>query len=234
MLHYKSIPFECKADVDTRRFKGYASVFNVVDSYGDLIPKGAFTRTIKKKFADLPEGKSKIKALWLHRDPIGMPDVIKEDDKGLYVEAKVSKTAKGDEALELIRDGVVDEMSIGYTPEEVTYIERDEDGQYPEGLRRILKIVDLFEFSPVVWGANDQTHVEAAGRDGFSFASFQYALETGRLAEADVERVYELLKSKRTPLNQPPQQGDAELPTKSLMQSAIAGIRELTRSLEQR
>ena len=50
-----------------------------------------------------------------HAHPIGMPVEMREDAKGLWVKGRVSKTVLGDEALELIRDGVVDRMSIGFT-----------------------------------------------------------------------------------------------------------------------
>ena len=41
-----------------------------------------------------------------HAQPIGIPVEMREDAKGLWVKVRVSKTALGDEALELMRDSV--------------------------------------------------------------------------------------------------------------------------------
>lgn len=45
---------------------------------------------------------------------IGRAAVLRDDAAGLYGEFRVSATATGDETLELIRDGVLDELSIGF------------------------------------------------------------------------------------------------------------------------
>jgi HK97 family phage prohead protease len=164
VLEHKSIPAEFKADVDKRLIKGYASVFGNVDSYGDMIIKGAFAQSIAEKFVNVGDGKSKIKMLWLHDAPLGLPKVLKEDDHGLYFEARASKTQLGDDALELVRDGVVDEASIGFKAKERTYVDPDDEA-YPDNLKRILQVIDLYEVSPVVWGANSATAIEAAGLD---------------------------------------------------------------------
>src|SRR5207253_1021972 len=41
---------------------------------------------------------------------------LREDTAGLYMEARVSKTAPGDEVLELVRDGALDALSVGFQP----------------------------------------------------------------------------------------------------------------------
>lgn len=142
---FKSLPFEIKANTGKRTFEGYASKFNNVDLHNDVIVKGAFQKTISERF---PKGM--IKVLWQHMDPIGMPKVLKEDDNGLYVEGQISKTTKGDEAIELMQDGVVDGMSIGYN------VVKDEEGTKGE---RLLKELKLFEVSIVTWGANPEAGI---------------------------------------------------------------------------
>mgnify|MGYP000867376569 CR=1 FL=1 len=48
-----------------------------------------------------------------HAQPIGIPVEMREDAKGLWVKARVSKTALGDEALvELMRDSVAPEALL--------------------------------------------------------------------------------------------------------------------------
>jgi polyhydroxyalkanoate synthesis regulator phasin len=82
-----------------------------------------------------------------------MPTVMLEDSKGLYVEGKISKTVLGDEALELMRDGVVDRMSIGFSiPQGKAYYDEEEQ------VRKI-KEIKLYEFSPVTFPANEMAVV---------------------------------------------------------------------------
>ena len=101
-----ALPLQMKADTDRRIISGYASVFDVLDSYGDVVRRGAFSETIEERFRKVP----RIKMLWQHRPdlPIGLPVDMKEDRKGLWVSGKVSETRLGDESLRLISDGVVD------------------------------------------------------------------------------------------------------------------------------
>lgn len=129
-------------DMDERTLSGYASTWDI-DQGNDKIHPGAFAKSIREGF---PSGR--IKVLWQHYDPIGMPTEMREDDKGLFVKAKVSKTNLGDEALELMRDGVVDRMSIGFM---IPQGKSEEDN---EGIRHIRE-VKLMEFSPVTFPMNE-------------------------------------------------------------------------------
>ncbi|MFD4196626.1 HK97 family phage prohead protease [Amycolatopsis thermoflava] len=45
---------------------------------------------------------------------IGRATELRDDAAGLYTEFRVSRTEKGDETLELIKDGVLSELSIGF------------------------------------------------------------------------------------------------------------------------
>lgn len=108
-MKFKSFKMETKVNLQKREYEGYASVFGVRDLGNDIVQKGAFAKTLKER---LP--KNQIKVLYQHDLPIGLPLHMEEDSTGLFVHAKVSKTALGDDVLELIRDGVVDGLSIGY------------------------------------------------------------------------------------------------------------------------
>lgn len=147
----KSFDFEVKA-TDDNTFEGYASVFRNVDSYGDVIEPGAFTKTIQERG-------HRVKVLWQHNPmiPIGKAIHIEEDNHGLFVKAKVSNTPEGKNAMTLIKDGVVDELSIGY---QTVKDEWDDEN----GVRR-LKEVKLFEVSPVTFAANDQAVITGAKWD---------------------------------------------------------------------
>lgn len=47
--------------------------------------------------------------------PLGKPVKLEEQPAGLYIEARISDTADGNDALTLVRDGVLDGFSVGFT-----------------------------------------------------------------------------------------------------------------------
>lgn len=162
-------------DMDARTFEGYASTFGNMDQVGDIIERGAFTKSIAERF-----GTGQIKVLWQHDQPLGMPVEMREDDRGLWVKGRVSKTRLGDEALELMRDGVIDRMSIGFS---IPKGKSDIDG---DGIRRIRE-VKLYEFSPVTFPAN-----EAAVITGVK--SLQERLRAAGLRDDRLDAVFDQLE----------------------------------------
>lgn len=148
-MEFKSIELkETAIDMSARTIEGYAATWDL-DQTNDIINKGAFTKTIDEGFKN-----GRVKMLWQHDAPLGMPSEMFEDDRGLYVKGKISRTQLGDEALELMRDGVVDRMSIGFS------IPQNKSGFTDEGVR-IISEVKLFEFSPVTFPANEAAHILA-------------------------------------------------------------------------
>ena len=156
---YKTLKFDLgEFDEEQGVFAGYAAVFGNVDSGGDIIEPGAFTKTIA-------EGWERVKILALHNDydlPIGKPLELREDAHGLYIKGKISDTAVGKDVKALLRDRVLNEMSIGYDP--VTF-----DYDKADGIRH-LREVKLWEVSVVTWAMNaeavitDYKTAETAGR----------------------------------------------------------------------
>ena len=125
--------------------KGYGSVFGNKDSDNDVIEKGAYRRTIKNNG-------SRVKYLYQHdiTKPIGKMKELYEDDKGLVFVAEVPKTTFGNEVLELMKYGVIDENSVGIMPVKKDY---DEDGV------RVIKEAKLYEISAVTIAANDEAKI---------------------------------------------------------------------------
>lgn len=148
MIEYKNAGAGQVADVDTtgRRIVLYAADFNTLDSYQDIIKPGAFTKTISENFA-------RIKHLMYHQTdkPVGVPESIVEDAKGLLVTSKISDTQLGRDLLTLVADGVLTENSIGYNAVKSS---RDEVSN-----TRTLQEVKLFEYSTVTWGANENAGI---------------------------------------------------------------------------
>lgn len=76
----------------------------------ETMKRGAFERTIRER------GPQRVKLLGNHDRqamPLGKAVSLVEEKRGLVGEFKVSKTARGDEALELARDGSLDGASVG-------------------------------------------------------------------------------------------------------------------------
>lgn len=145
---YKTISFKAD-DYDEEQgiFSGYGAVFGNVDSGGDIIEPGAFTKTIA-------EGWERVKILALHNDswlPIGKPIELREDSNGLYIKAKVSDTSMGRDIKVLLKDGVLNELSIGYDPVAFDY---DKD----TGIRH-LREIKLWEVSVVTWAMNPEATI---------------------------------------------------------------------------
>jgi HK97 family phage prohead protease len=135
---------EEKADGEKGIIEAYVSIFNNVDLVGDKIIKGAFAESLAKK---LPKG------VWMHNwdEPIAKTLEAREDDKGLYIKGQlILDVQRAKEAYALMKDGVIDEFSIGYR---VLEDEWEEDGT------RVLKKIRLYEWSPVLAGANPDTEL---------------------------------------------------------------------------
>ena len=134
----KAVSFELESADESGEFSGYAAVFGNQDSGNDIIERGAFTKTIAENF-------DRIKILSQHDDcnlPIGKPLELREDERGLFIRGKISDTQKGRDIQTLLRDGVLNELSIGYES-----VDFDYDGA--TGVRH-LKEVRLWEISVVI------------------------------------------------------------------------------------
>lgn len=146
-----SVPEGHFGDLPENSFRGLGVTFGGrIDSWvPTFMEKGAFTKTLQ-------EAGKRVKILWQHDDraPIGVPTHMCELDAGLCLEAKISLTAQGKDALQLIRDKVVDGLSIGFDAikEEIIHLPSG-------GVERHIKEVKLYEISPVTWGADEKARI---------------------------------------------------------------------------
>lgn len=143
---FKQSPMGEIIDADEKAgiVKGYASVFNNVDSDNDIIKSGAYKKTIA-------ENGKRVKYLYQHDmdKPIGKMVHLQEDEKGLVFEAEIAKTQLGMDVIELIKAGVITENSVGILPIQKEMI---------DGKREITE-VKLYEVSAVTLAANDQAMI---------------------------------------------------------------------------
>jgi len=145
-------PLEIKAVSEDGSFEGYGSVFNVEDSYKDLVMPGAFARSIGeyKQKGSMPA------LLWQHdhKEPIGVWSEMFEDDYGLKLKGTIAlNTTKGRDVYELLKMGAVKGLSIGYS-----IAEGGEEYDEKAGVWR-LSDVNLWETSIVTFPANAEAQV---------------------------------------------------------------------------
>ena len=151
-LKTKDMQFEVKAVQDDGFFSGYCNVFDVVDSYGDIVRKGAFVESINAW-----QAKGKMPPiLWQHDrgEVIGVWTKLYEDDHGLYGEGKllINDVARAKEAHALLKHQAIDGLSIGYYTKEYSYDVENE-------IYNLLKL-DLREVSIVTFPANTDSCID--------------------------------------------------------------------------
>lgn len=164
---FKVFDFKLETIEDEGVFEGITAVMGNLDDGNDIIENGAFIKTIQERAG-------RIKGLWQHdmfQPPIGVTLEMREVDHdnlpaavvekapeatgGLFIKGKIIPTSLGRDVLVGMREGVINEMSIGYDPIKWE-LEEVEGSDYP--IRR-LKEIRLWEWSPVNWGMNSATHI---------------------------------------------------------------------------
>lgn len=103
-------------DVDVKQgiVTGYIAHFDSKDSDGDVIQKGAFTKSINERG---PQGSKLIKYLLDHdkKHAIGVFTSLKEDNIGLHYEAKVGSHSNGVDFLKMVESEIINQHSIGFS-----------------------------------------------------------------------------------------------------------------------
>lgn len=171
-VYFKS--FEARL-VDDNYVEGYASTFGNVDKVGDIVEKGAFSKTLTAR-------KEPVRFLWQHdaNSPIGKIEELREDAKGLYFRARFATTTAGQDARKALQEGVVDRFSIGYQ-----IVQQKADQLNGRRINR-LKEVRLLEVSLVTFPANEEaiaTAVKAAAAEGAELSEENQALLVEYAAE---------------------------------------------------
>lgn len=141
-------------------FEGYASVFGNVDSYGDKVIKGAFSKSLAKSF---PNDGAGIPCYWSHRmdDPefiLGKTVSAVEDEHGLKVRVSLDlDNPKAAAAYRALKAGAVNQMSFAYEVVDSHFV--PEKGAKFGGVNE-LRELNIFEVSVVQIGANTATSID--------------------------------------------------------------------------
>lgn len=155
-------------DGDGLTLEGYGAVFNDstrIDSwegkFDEVIAPGAFKRTIDQK------GAKGIRLQFDHGGhpligsiPLGSIREIREDQRGLFIRARLAGNWLVEPIREAIANESIDGMSFRFR------VVKDEwDESDPDLPVRTLREVELFEVGPVVWPAYESTTVGVRARE---------------------------------------------------------------------
>jgi uncharacterized protein len=163
---------ELKFNEENGTFKGYASVWDGVDSYQDTIKKGAFLDTLKDH--GVP------KMFYQHEwgMPIGKYTLADEDSKGLWVEGELTpKHSLASDVRAAMLHETLDGLSIGGMLAKADFKITD------QGVRVIHKWTKLVEVSPVVFPADGAARISDVKHIDFE------ALLPECKTERDIERL---------------------------------------------
>lgn len=153
MMILKTLQTELAADDSRYVVEAYASTRDR-DLVGDVIAEGAFVKSLQSRAG-------KIAALWQHdpRQPVGRPLEVREDSRGLFTVTQFNKeTTWGRDAYAAIKAGDVTGVSIGFDIPHGAAEYQKQDGQST----RVIKEVELYEYSFVTFPANETARVLGA------------------------------------------------------------------------
>lgn len=173
-----------KMDGEGYKFSGYASVFNGIDSYGDMIAPGAYKTT-------LADRERPVQMRWNHYGPvIGKWLSMSEDERGLKVEGELTPGhSVAEDAKALMNHGAVSGLSIGY---------RVRAAEEREGYS-LLKEIELIEISVVEEPADNAARIsdiKAAIYGAESYKEFEAILrEVGGFTRSDATALVAGIKS---------------------------------------
>lgn len=173
---------------DLGYIEGYASTWDrVPDAYGDIVAKGAFTKSLENLKAN---GKS-IPLLWSHQ--MGELDAYigiceaNEDDKGLHFIARFDDTKEAQRIRQLYKDGRLSKFSFAYNTLDSAPVEL-ENGFVANELREL----DIFEISCVLVPAN--SFAEVLDIKGANIEE-KSCRRNSKKDEETLKQIIELLKS---------------------------------------
>lgn len=150
-------------DVDdkSRRVKTAWNKVGILDSDKDIIEKTAYDKTIRERG---PKSKNLIWHLTDHRpslkDAVGKPTEIMMEGEFLVAITDIPNTTWGNDVLEFYKSGTINQHSIGFsTVKREVFNDDDWEKRYT-----VIKEVQLYEGSAVLWGANEYTPTLSVGK----------------------------------------------------------------------
>lgn len=169
-LRRTTFRFKAETVAEDGTFEGYASVFGVVDDFGDIPLPGAFRASLAEHAA----AGTRPKGLWQHKpdEIINSWVSLTEDDVGLRCKGKfILDVNRAREAYAIMKAGEIDGLSIGFEPGECESCPANEvEERYaitpiwgsagPTGTVRMMKSMTLWEISLVTFPASHRARVD--------------------------------------------------------------------------
>lgn len=180
-------------DLAEGEFEAIVSVFNTVDSVGDIVMPGAFKDTL----AGFADSSAPVPVVWSHdwKDPfshIGYSVSAEEVETGLKIRGKldIENNPKAMQVYRLLKGGRVRDFSFAYEIEDGGFREA-KDGEDDLATPYELRKLNLYEVGPCLVGAHRDTELldikASAGRE---IITRKNAADDGAASEpADLERI---------------------------------------------
>lgn len=143
------------SDDNPRLIKQYFCIWGIPDDYGTQPEEGCFKKSIKERGPNT-DATNKILVLNQHRqcDPLCIPNILKEDETGLYGEYEPDEGIdSNDDLVKRVMKGTINNGSYGfhYVWDKMVYDEKKDIIHMYE--------TELFEVSPVTFGSQGGTYV---------------------------------------------------------------------------
>ena len=191
----REVSFRVEPSSDGLTLEGYAAVFNAptrIDSwegvFDEQIAVGAFRKSIRERTPkfQFDHGRSTFGSL-----PPGVIESITEDDRGLFVMARMSPSPYWEPLRDALASGAVDGMSFRFAVIRDEWVDAEGKAVKPDDLEealwsgsrgvllRTLREVRVDEVGPVVWPAYTDTTADLRSK----------VIELGRLMDGDPEQI---------------------------------------------
>lgn len=148
MSEIETREFIVRADLEERTITGLAVPYGQDANIGGVYME----RFVPGAISDVTD----VKLFYGHEEPIGKVLTGRDTAEGYEITAKVSDTARGNEVMTLMRDGVLNKFSVGFVP-----VESERDGQTITRTK-----VSLREVSVVAFPAFGNANITEVREDG--------------------------------------------------------------------
>ena len=192
-------PLEVKAQPDQGLVDGFASLFGVLDSYGEVTARGAFANTIGQR-------RDRIHLRYEHEHTIGTHKELEETHRGLRITGFISDDGShGSTVRRHLADGVQYGISIGFrriadrsaTDDDIIDVSSAPTWaqQLPRSDIRVLTEIKLYENSLVSFPACDPALVESYRSGTPDIAALIAAVKAGSLTDDQTAQLKSLFDS---------------------------------------
>jgi hypothetical protein len=212
------------ADLKQGVVTGYFAMFGNKDLDGDIIEKGAFSKTIQERG---PQGKKLIKYLLDHdrTKAVARIDVLEEDAKGLRYEAKIGTHSLGQDFMKMVESGLINQHSFGFS----TIKEMYDDQMKANRIKEVM----MHEGSAIQFlGANPMTtYIDLKSEtDAFEYlVKLEKFIRTTNCTDETIKQLEQKLKSLSAllkPTEVTLNDGKADLDTKSIIEQLKQTFKE--------